>query len=57
MTATLNITGRFGHPVKPKEWFLVPLHVIDEVVQHLRDGSMTEFMYDPKSAQLVEIPR
>lgn len=53
----LSITDRFGHPVKPKEWFLVPLHVIDEVVQHLRDGSMTELMYDPKSAQLVQSPR
>jgi T5orf172 domain len=49
----LTIEDRFGHPVKPREWFLVPLHVIDEAVQRIRDGSITEVVYDPKSAQLV----
>lgn len=49
----LTIEDRFGHPVKPKEWFLVPLHVIDEAVQHIRDGSVTEVTYDPKTARLV----
>jgi hypothetical protein len=49
----LVIEDRFGNPVKPKEWFLVPLHVIDEVVQRLRDGSVTETIYDPKTARLV----
>lgn len=49
----LIIEDRFGHPVKPREWFLVPLHVIDEAVQRIRDGSITEVIYDPKTAQLV----
>ena len=49
----LTIEDRFGNPVKPREWFLVPLHVIDEAVQRIRDGSITEVVYDPKSAQLV----
>lgn len=49
----LTIEDRFGHPVKPREWFLVPLHVIDEAVGHIRDGSITEVLYDPKTAQLV----
>jgi hypothetical protein len=49
----LTIEDRFGHPVRPREWFLVPLHVIDEAVQHIRDGSITEVVYDPKSARLV----
>ena len=49
----LTIEDRFGHPVKPREWFLVPLHVIDEAVQRIRDGSITEVVYDPKSARLV----
>ena len=49
----LTIEDRFGHPVKPREWFLVPLHVIDEAVQHIRDGSITELVYDPKSARLI----
>ena len=49
----LTIADRFGHPVKPREWFLVPLHVIDEAVGRIRDGSITEVVYDPKTAQLV----
>lgn len=50
----LTIHDRFGHPVRPHEWFLVPLHVIDEAVQRIRDGSITDVVYDPKSARLVE---
>ncbi|MNR18630.1 hypothetical protein D3C85_1353660 [compost metagenome] len=49
----LTIEDRFGHPVKPREWFLVPLHVIDEAVERVRDGSITDFSYDPQTARLV----
>lgn len=49
----LTIHDRFGHPVRPREWFLVPLHVIDEAVQRIRDGSITDVSYDPKTARLV----
>ncbi len=49
----LTIEDRFGNPVKPREWFLVPLHVIDEAVQRIRDGSITEVVYDPETALLV----
>lgn len=50
----LTIQDRFGKPIKPKEWFLVPLHVFDEAVQRIRDGSITDFVYDVRSAQLVK---
>ena len=53
----LTIEDRFGHPVKPTEWFLVPLHVIDEVVRCIRDGSIAEVAYDPKTARLVGVAR
>ncbi|MGO2579097.1 MAG: GIY-YIG nuclease family protein [Halomonas sp.] len=49
----LTIQDRFGHPVKPREWFLVPLHVIDEAVQRIRDGSITEVVYEPNKARLL----
>jgi len=49
----LTIEDRFGNPVKPREWFLVPLHVIDEAVQRIRDGSIIDVVYDTKTAQLV----
>lgn len=50
----LTIEDRFGHPVKPKEWFLVPLHVIDEAVQRILDGTITHTSYDLTSARLVD---
>ena len=49
----LTIQDRFGNPVKPQEWFLVPLHVIDEAVERIRDGSIAEMRYDPKTATLL----
>jgi hypothetical protein len=49
----LTIEDRFGNPVKPREWFLVPLHVVDEVVARIRDGSLTDVIYDPKTAKLI----
>lgn len=54
-TAQLDLTieDRFGNPVRPREWFLVPLHVIDEAVQRLRDGSITDVVYEPGIARLV----
>lgn len=48
----LTIQDRFGRPVQPREWYLVPLSVIDEVVGKVRDGSVTEFEYDPLTASL-----
>ena len=49
----LTIEDRFGKPVKPREWFVVPLHVIDEAVERIRDGTITRFVYDGQTASLV----
>lgn len=51
----LTIHDRFGRPVRPKEWFLVPLFVIDEAVRRIKDGSITNVVYDPKTASLVDL--
>jgi hypothetical protein len=48
----IDIKDRFGKPVNPKEWFLVPIFVIDEVVQKIKDGTIQDFYYDVKSASL-----
>lgn len=49
----IEIKDRFGHPITPREWFLVPLFVIDEAVQRIRNGSITGMVYDPKTARLI----
>ena len=32
----------------------MPLQVIDDAVEKIRDGSITEFSYDPHTAKLVK---
>lgn len=51
----ITIQDRFGHPVKPREWFLVPLQVIDEAVERVKDGSIVKLVYDPKTARLAAV--
>ena len=49
----IEISDRFGNPVVPQEWFLVPLFVVDEVVDRIKDGSIGQYKYDPSAATLV----
>jgi hypothetical protein len=53
----LTIEDRFGNPVRPKEWFLVPIAVIDETVRKIKDRSITEYEYDPKTATLKNVSK
>jgi hypothetical protein len=50
----ISIDDRFGNPVKPREWFLVPLHVIDEAVQRVKDGTIANVVYDVKTATFLK---
>lgn len=50
----IEIEDRFGNPVAPREWFLVPLFVIDEAVERIKDGTISKFIYDPNSAILKQ---
>ena len=49
----IEIKDRFGNPVLPREWFLVPLHVIDEAVEKIREGTITRYAYDANTASLI----
>ena len=49
----IEIKDRFGNPVLPREWFLVPLHVIDQAVDKIREGTITRYAYDANSASLI----
>lgn len=49
----VEIKDRFGQPIVPKEWFLVPLFAVDEAVNRIKDGTITGRVYDPKTARLV----
>jgi hypothetical protein len=48
----IKILDRFGNPIVPREWFMVPLVAIDEAVEKIKDGTITNYIYDPTSARL-----
>jgi len=56
-SAKLNvqINDRFGTPISPREWFMVPLFIIDEVVTKLKDGTLGGYRYDPNSVRLIKL--
>jgi len=49
----IEIMDRFGRPVVPKEWFLVPLFAINDAVERIKDGSIASYVYDPAQAKLT----
>lgn len=50
----IEIMDRFGHPVTPREWFLVPLSAIDEAVTKITDGTISDYRYDVAHAKLIK---
>ena len=48
----IEIKDRFGIPIKPREWFLVPLQAINEAIERIQDGTIAAYQYDPKEAKL-----
>lgn len=51
----IQIKDRFGRPVAPREWFLVPLFAVNEVVEKIKDGTISRYVYDPKLAGLRQL--
>ena len=49
----LEFQDRFGMPVQPREWFMVPLEVIEEAIEKIKEGTIEGFRYDRKTASLV----
>jgi len=49
----IEIKDRFGNPVAPREWFLIPLAAIDKAIEKIRDGSISNYVYDKKKAEMV----
>lgn len=50
----IDIMDRFGRPVTPREWFLVPMYAINDAVEKIKEGTISGFVYDPKQAQLTK---
>jgi hypothetical protein len=50
----LSAPARFGGPVEPREWFVVPLSIINEVIERISDGTLIDYVYDPVTGSLVK---
>jgi hypothetical protein len=50
----IEIKDRFGQPIVPREWFLVPLFAVDEAIERIKEGTITGCIYDPKTARLTQ---
>lgn len=50
----VQINDRFGTHISPREWFFVPLFIIDEVVTKIKDGTLSSYKYDPNSVSLIK---
>lgn len=53
----IQISDRFGNPINPREWFLVPIFIIDEVVEKIKDGNLSKYQYDAYAVKLIEYQR
>ena len=51
----IQINDRFGIPVLPREWFLVPLFIVDEVVEKIKDETLSNYRYDANEVKLIKI--
>ncbi len=49
----IEIRDRFGNPIVPREWFLVPLYAVNEAIEKIKDGTIGEYAYDPQTARLT----
>ena len=45
----IEIKDRFGKPTVPREWYLVPFFIIQEAVERIKDGSIVNVKYNPKT--------
>ena len=51
----IEIKDRFGQPVIPREWFLVPLFAIDQAIEKIRSGTIIGYVYDPKTVSFSRV--
>jgi len=49
----LKLLDRFGAGVEPREWFLVPLQIINQAIELLMSGEIENCRYDTESAKIL----
>jgi hypothetical protein len=50
----IELRDRFGKPINPREWFLIPLPQIERAIELLIDGSIVDYSYDVTLGKIIE---
>jgi len=50
----LDIFDAAGHRHTPREWFVVPLHIIEVAVNLLINGEIVNYRYDESKEEIAE---
>jgi hypothetical protein len=51
----IEIMDRFGKPFRPREWFLLPLSIIEQAIPMILDGSIVRHRYDHRACAIVPV--
>jgi hypothetical protein len=51
----LSIADKTQHNYEPREWFIVPLDVVDQIIELIINGGIVNFEYDPETQSLQEV--
>jgi hypothetical protein len=51
----IEIPDRFGKPYRPKEWFCVTLEAIQDAVEKIKDGTITDYQFNIKTGSLEKL--
>ena len=46
---------RLGKSIRPREWFLLPLSIIEQAVPLIVGGSILRYQYDHKTCSIVKV--
>lgn len=50
----VDINDNQGRRITPREWFVVPLAIIDKVIDLILDGSIVDFRYDLDNKRIIK---
>ena len=51
----IDIIDNKGKSHTPREWFVVPFHIIDEAMSLINSGDIVNFKYDEKTESIKEL--
>jgi hypothetical protein len=51
---SIDVFDKNGNRHSPREWFIAPLHVIEEAIQYIIAGSIINYRYDEVNEEIIK---